>query len=179
MRRARDERHLFVLISSDDQAAASHAASDQGRRSARTQNSFPSGSASTTQLSSPWPTSACRAPRSSRRRTSSSCSLSVGLTSRWSLFLTVLLSGTCANVNVGGTGPRWFLPSGTIGEPIVTIPLSSSCTSWSRTEHQNRARPLGSAQSIASSVNLLVMSGPPSQVAAAQGHTLAAVFDGE
>src|SRR6266545_731923 len=56
------------------------AASDQGR-----------GSASTTQLSSPvWPTSACRAPRSSRRRTSSSCSLSVGLTSRWSLFLTVL-----------------------------------------------------------------------------------------
>src|SRR6266498_4003769 len=88
------------------------AASDQGRRSARTQNSFPSGSASTTQLSSPvWPTSACRAPRSSRRRTSSSCSLSA------------------------------------------------------RTEHQNRARPLGSAQSIASSVNLLVMSGPPSQVA--------------
>jgi hypothetical protein len=105
------------------------AASDQGRRSARTQNSFPSGSASTTQLSSPWPTSACRAPRSSRRRTSSSCSLSVGLTSRWSLFLTVLPSGTCANVNVGGTGPRWFLPSGTIGEPIVTIPSSSSCTS--------------------------------------------------
>src|SRR3954454_9935409 len=44
--------------------------------------------------------------RSSRRRTSSSCSLSVGLTSRWSLFLTVLPSGTCANVNVGGTGPR-------------------------------------------------------------------------
>jgi hypothetical protein len=106
------------------------AASDQGRRPARTQNSFPSGSASTTQLSSPvWPTSACRAPRSSRRRTSSSCSLSVGLRSRWSLFLTVLPSGTCANVNVGGTGPRWFLPSGTTGEPIVTIPSSSSCTS--------------------------------------------------
>src|SRR5512133_3993391 len=82
------------------------AASDQGRRSPRTQNSFPSGSASTTQLTSPWPTSACRAPRSSRRRTSSSCSLSVGLTSRWSLFLTVFPSDTCANVNVGGTGPR-------------------------------------------------------------------------
>jgi NAD(P)-dependent dehydrogenase (short-subunit alcohol dehydrogenase family) len=70
------------------------AASDQGRRPARTQNSFPSGSAMTTQLTSaPWPTSACRAPRSSRRRTSSSCSLSVGLTSRWSLFLMVLPSG--------------------------------------------------------------------------------------
>ena len=91
-------------------ALARRAASDQGRRSARTQNSFPSGSASTTQLTSPWPTSACRAPRSSRRRTSSSCSLSVGLTSRWTLFLTVLPSGTCANVNVGGTGPRRSLP---------------------------------------------------------------------
>jgi hypothetical protein len=55
---------------------------DQGRRSARTQNSFPSGSASTTQLTSSWPTSACRAPRSSRRWTSSPCSLSVGLTYR-------------------------------------------------------------------------------------------------
>jgi hypothetical protein len=106
------------------------AASDQGRRPARTSNSLPSGSARQTQLSSPvWPTSACRAPRSSRRRTSSSCSLSVGLRSRWSRFLTVLPSGTCANVNVGGTGPRRFLPSGTIGEPIVTIPSSSSCTS--------------------------------------------------
>ena len=34
-----------------------------------------------------------------------------------------------------------------------------------RTEHQNRARPPGSAQSIASSVNLLAMSGPPGHVA--------------
>jgi hypothetical protein len=32
--------------------------------------------------------------------------------------LTVLPSGTCANVNVGGTGPRWFLPSGTIGSQL-------------------------------------------------------------
>jgi hypothetical protein len=40
------------------------AACDQGRRSARTQNSLPSGSARQTRLSSPvWPTSACRAPR--------------------------------------------------------------------------------------------------------------------
>ena len=38
----------------------------------------PPGSARTTQLTSPWPTSACRAPRSSRRRTCWSCSLSVG-----------------------------------------------------------------------------------------------------
>jgi hydroxymethylpyrimidine/phosphomethylpyrimidine kinase len=80
---------------------------DQGRRPARTQNSFPSGSASTIQLSSPvWPTSACLAPRPSRRRTSSSCSRSAGLTSMWTRFLMVLPSGTRANVNVGGTGPR-------------------------------------------------------------------------
>ena len=44
-------------------------------------------------------------------------------------FFLVFPSGTCANVSVGGTGPRWFVPSGTIGEPIVTIPSSSSCTS--------------------------------------------------
>ena len=70
-----------------------------------------------------WPTSACRAPRPSRRRTSSSCSRSVGLTSRWSRFLTVLPSGTRAKVSVGGTGPGWFPPSGTIGEPMVTDPV--------------------------------------------------------
>src|SRR5215469_10993087 len=102
----------------------------QGWRPARTQNSFPSGSARQTQLSSPvWPTSACRAPRSRRRRTSSSCSRSVGLTSRWTLFLTILPSGTCANVKVGGTGPRRFFPSGTAGEPMVITPLWSFCTS--------------------------------------------------
>ena len=118
---------MLIAADSDESACA---ASDQGRRSARTQNSFPSGSASTTQpASSPWPTSAYRAPRSSRRRTSSSCSLSVGLRSRWSLFLTVLPSGTRANVNVGGTGPRRFLPSGARGEPMMTISSSSTSAS--------------------------------------------------
>jgi hypothetical protein len=50
----------------------------------------------------------------------------------------------------------------------VTIPSSSSCTSQSRSEHQNQARPLGSAQSIASSVNLLAANGEPCRVDATQ-----------
>jgi hypothetical protein len=42
-------------------------ACDQGRQR---QNSLPSGSARTTQFRSPWPTSACRAPRAARRLSS-------------------------------------------------------------------------------------------------------------
>jgi hypothetical protein len=45
-----------------------------------------------------------------------------------SRFLTVLPSGTRANVNLGGPGPGWCLPSGTSGAPMVTLPSSSSCT---------------------------------------------------
>ena len=79
-------------------AAADRSGSVRTRGSS-TQNSLPSGSASTTQVSSPWPTSAWVAPRSSRRATSACWS--AGRKSRWSRFFTAFRSGTRANSKPG------------------------------------------------------------------------------
>src|SRR5215469_3859552 len=77
----------------------------QGWRSARTSNSLPSGSASVTQVSSGRLSPITVAPSPMSRAISSSWERSVGLTSRWTRFLTILPSGTCAKVSIGGTGP--------------------------------------------------------------------------
>ena len=70
----------------------------------RTQNSLPSGSASTAQGDAPCPTSARRAPRPISRSTSASCEQPAGLTSRCRRFLAALPSGTATNTSDGTMG---------------------------------------------------------------------------
>jgi GT2 family glycosyltransferase len=90
-------------------------------RVCRRQNSLPSGSARTCQLSVPvWPTSAGLAPRASSRSSSASWSRSVALTSMCSR--SFLVRGSLLGLRTRvGCGP----PKPTSGGPISMLPSSS------------------------------------------------------
>lgn len=105
----------------------------------RTQNSLPSGSASTTQPCSPWPTSTLVAPNVSSRSTSSSRLQPTGLTSRCNRFFAVLFSGTRAKTRRRSANDA---PDSDIQR---TSPFS--WTSHPRTALQNSATRRGSLQS--------------------------------
>src|SRR6185437_4524976 len=99
-----------------------------------TQNSLPSGSASTAQGTSPWPTSPGRAPRSVSRLTSSAwCCRELVARSRCTRSLTALCSGTGTKTSGTALGPGYPNPAG-----ATTASSSSWTTSQTSAAAQNR-----------------------------------------
>jgi hypothetical protein len=92
-----------------------------------TQNSLPSGSASTAQPTSPWPTSTRTAPALTSARTAPAWSSSgSGATSRWTRFLPGVTSRERSSSRYGpaSCGERSETQSG--AEAVLTHPVASS-----------------------------------------------------
>ena len=124
--------------------AATGPVSGRPGRGSSTQNSLPSGSASTVQGTSPCPMSAGAAPRASSRSTSAAwCAADRVARSRCTRFLPVFGSGTGTNTSGSAAGPG----SGNRAGRRPTSSGSSAATSQPSAAAQNRASRAGSAAS--------------------------------